>query len=351
MKKILIFTGAGMSVPLGLPTTTDFMTAVNNGIGQITQYIVEYLGSSGGDIEWLLSTLESFKSETALTEFLLTKIKTSHSSNPHIQEVSKIFESQISSFRSQAASEIIRIKKIIFDQLSQYQPEKALALYLNLIKEIKENFGDVALSIITTNYDLTFETAIESYQSEWITAGINDVDFGFSIQFGRPIYNPSKDFNWDSTIIEYLKIHGSVDWHRDARGKCSRSMSSTVPDDPDQMAILYPGFKGVPELEPFISMHGRLNTRLAEADLVIVIGFAFRDTYINSIFENILRIRKDLEILYFNPVKIDKFPKNSLVPYLTNNYYNFRHIERGIEVSEKSLQLETISLGGSTPSP
>lgn len=319
MKKILVFTGAGMSVPLGLPSTTDFIIEVKNKIGQITQYIIEYLGSSGEDIEWLLSTLESFKSETALTEFLLEKIKATHSGNPHVQEASKIFLNQISIFKSQAASEIIRIKKIIFDKLGQYKSEQALALYLNLVKEIKASFGEVSLSFVTTNYDLTFETAMESYPKEWNDIDINDVNFGFSIQFGRPIYDPSQDFNWSSTTIEYLKIHGSVDWHRDARGKCSRSMSNTIPDDPDQMAILYPGFKGVPELEPFTSMHGRLSTRLAEADLIIIIGFAFRDTYINSIFENTLRIRKNLDMLYFNPVKIDKFPKNSIVPYLINN--------------------------------
>lgn len=344
MKKILVFTGAGMSVPLGLPSTTDFIAGVKNKSVQITQYIIEYLGSSGEDIEWLLSTLESFKSETALTEFLLEKIKTTYASisNTNVPEASKLFLSQISNFKSQASSEITRIKKIIFDKLGQYEPEQALALYVNLIKEIKASFDEVSLSFITTNYDLTFETAIESYQEKWNAIGINEVDFGFSIQFGRPIYNSSQDFNWKSTTIEYIKIHGSVDWHRDAVGRCSRSMSNTVPDDPDQMAILYPGFKGVPEFEPFKSMHGRLSIRLAEADLIIVVGFAFRDTYINSIFENTLRIRKDLDMLYFNPIKIDKFPKNSIVPYLINNYPNFKHIERGIGISEKSLQLETI---------
>lgn len=342
MDKVLVFTGAGMSVPLGLPSTMDFMLSVNSDIKPITQYIVEYLGSSGEDIEWILSTLESFKSETALTEFLLPKISMLIGNDTHIQNSLPRINSQLFNLKSQATSEIARIKKIIFDKLGQYKPEQALALYFNLVEEIKASLGNVALSMITTNYDLTFETAIESYQKKWGDAGINDVDFGFSIQFGRPIYDPSQNFNWNPTTIEYLKIHGSVDWHRDARGKCSRSMSSTVPDDPDQMAILYPGFKGVPELEPFASMHGRLNTRLAEADLVIVIGFAFRDTYINSIFENILRIRKNLEVLYFNPVKIDKFPKNSLVPYLINNYSNFRHIERGIGITEKSLQLESL---------
>ncbi len=74
-------------------------------------------------------------------------------------------------------------------------------------------------------------------------------------------------------------------------------MSNTVPDDPDQMAILYPGFKGVPEVEPFVSLHGRLSTRLADADVVIVIGFAFRDAYINSVFENTMRLKPSLRVL------------------------------------------------------
>lgn len=38
MKKILVFTGAGMSVPLGLPSTTDFMDSVRENIKDITNY-------------------------------------------------------------------------------------------------------------------------------------------------------------------------------------------------------------------------------------------------------------------------------------------------------------------------
>ena len=249
-------------------------------------------------------------------------------------------QQQLSSLKSQAVSEVTRIKKIIFDKLNQYESDQAVSLYVNLIEEIRESFGDTAVSLITTNYDLTFESAIESSQAKLKKAGISDVDFGFAIKFGRPIYSATQDFGWDPGKLEYLKIHGSVDWHRDSKGRCSRSMSSTVPDDPDQMAILYPGFKGVPEVEPFISMHGRLNRRLAEADHIIVIGFAFRDAYINNIFENILRLRPDTEVLYFNPLSIDEYPEDSMVPHLVENYSSFRHIERGIGIDSGSLNLK-----------
>jgi len=334
-KKSLIFTGAGMSVPLGLPSTTDFTESVQHGARAVTNHVTKYLGASGEDIEWILSTLQSFTSETTFVEFLLPAIT---NDQPHATWGSFI-ENRIAQLRSESVLELTRIKKIIFEKLSEYDETRALSLYLNLIDEVTTWEPNTAISIITTNYDLTFESAIEASRDEWKKRGVEDVDFGFSIQFGRPIYDPSQDFQWKPSVIEYLKIHGSIDWHRDARSNCSRSMSSTVPDDPDQMAILYPGFKGVPEIEPFISMHGRLNRRLAEADNIIVIGFAFRDTYINNIFENMLRLRPDIKVLYYNPLSVDAFPKDSLVPHFIENYSSFRHIKRGIGVDKGSLGL------------
>jgi len=126
-------------------------------------------------------------------------------------------------------------------------------------------------------------------------------------------------------------------------------MSKTVSQDPDQMVILYPGFKGVPRIEPFISMHGRLNRRLAEADRIIVVGFAFRDTYINGIFEHTLKLRPNIEMLYFNPLGIDKFPEDSLVPHFIKNYPSFRHIKRGVNIEENPLLLsEVVEINEST---
>ena len=51
-------------------------------------------------------------------------------------------------------------------------------------------------------------------------------------------------------------------------------MSNTIPMTQIKWRF-YIQALGVPELEPFTSMHGRLSTRLAEADLIIIIGFAF----------------------------------------------------------------------------
>ena len=44
VNKILIFTGAGISVPLGLPSTADFMEDIIKGSQPITEHIYNFLG-------------------------------------------------------------------------------------------------------------------------------------------------------------------------------------------------------------------------------------------------------------------------------------------------------------------
>lgn len=343
MQRILVFTGAGISVPLGLPSTKDFLSAVTQkGMVQpVTQNVIEHLNAESGrghDIEWILSALEAFQKNSPLTEFLIPKLG---AGDHRAQQTVGQIQRGLSEYKSQAAQEIIRIKKIVFDKLTKFENQTSLSIYINLWKEIRSKWPESSLSIFTTNYDLAFETAIISGMKEWKAIGVHDVDYGFTSQMSQFVYNPSQDFNWKHDCIEYLKLHGSLDWHRDVFDNCTRSMAPTKPENPDDMPILYPGFKGVPEKEPFASIHNRLVQRLSEADAVIVIGFAFRDAYINNIFENVLRTRKNLTILYFNPIKINEFPPDSDAPRFINSYKNFVHIKRGIGITEDSLGLDS----------
>lgn len=312
--KLLLFTGAGAGVPLDLPTSTGFGDGVNAGGADITKSAIEYLGGeSAKDIERILATLASFADETGFVEHLLPALVAN--SGPALSQIHQ----RLQIFKGRARIEIKRIKKLIFDKLGHYDHTKAATFYRGLLTELKTHYTTVSVSFITTNYDLTFENTFVEHESDVRTAlGIEDIDFGFAMRFGRLVYDPALDFNWNSDILEFLKVHGSLDWYRDDREECVRSGSNTVPDNPDRMAILYPGFKGVPDMEPFKSLHGRLSARLAKADVVLVLGFAFRDAYINSIFENVLRTRQELNVYYFNPLAIDKHPKDSMAPRSVN---------------------------------
>jgi hypothetical protein len=336
--KVLIFTGAGAGVPLDLPTSTQFGDEVTAGGVAVTKSAMEYLGGeSAKDIERILATLASFQGERDFVEYMLPNLVSG------IGGAHGVTQQRLAALRAEARAEIKRIKKLIFDKLGSYNHTKAVTLYRGLLTELKNRYPSLALSIITTNYDLTFEnTWVEQGPAAWNDLGIDDVFFGFTMSSGRLVYDPVLDFDWKPEILEFLKVHGSLDWHRDDRQECVRSGSNTVPDNPDLMAILYPGFKGVPDMEPFKSLHGRLTERLTRADVVFVLGFAFRDAYINSIFENILRTRRDLPVYYFNPLAMDKQPKDSMARRFASEFSNFEHFKKAVEATDKPLDLASV---------
>jgi hypothetical protein len=331
--KVIVFTGAGMSVPLGLPTTTDFLSDLRQGQAQVTASVCSYLdsvGSSRGqDIEWILSELERFSNGAGFIEENLQAFANGNSNAsaglPHMKNV-------ITAWRKHAKNELTRIKKILYKKLQSFDVEVACELYENLIRQLKVVHPEASFSVITTNYDLTFDTFIE------------EADLGklytknFNTSFRGNIYDPSEAFRWEMDSIEYLKIHGSLDWHPGRRG-CSRSGVATTPENPDEMHILYPGFKGAPESEPFISLSGKLARRLNEATHAYVIGFAFRDAHINAMFENAMALRKDLAVTHVNPSPIDEYPAESAVRRFNSSFENFKIVQNSVSVSEEPLPI------------
>jgi len=331
-RKVVIFTGAGVCVPLGLPTTTGFSDDVNKNAPPITLSLVKYLRTGSNDIESILSSLESFGKDTAFTDFLLPQLESAGHNT---------VRKNLKRFKDDALKEITRIKKIILTKLAKFDREKASKIYLNLVTEVLGMYPGCSIAFFTTNYDLTFESSFEDASASFKNSlGIEDAEFGFSIRHGRAIYDPTRDFRWSPNVIEFSKLHGSLDWHRDANENCTRSGASITPDDPGEMPILYPGYKGIPEIEPFATLHRRLHQRLIEADAVIIIGFALRDAYINSVFDNVLHSRPPFPIYCFNPLSLDAFPSDSRLPYFINSHHTFQHIPKGIEIAAKPLNLK-----------
>jgi hypothetical protein len=145
-------------------------------------------------------------------------------------------------------------------------------------------------------------------------------------------------------VVRYIKIHGSLDWHIDNANNITRSIVSTTPDDPNSVPLIYPGFKGFIENEPFKSFHDRLALDMNEAYAAIFIGFAFRDQYINFILDSTLKRRltkkNALFVQCFNPASLNDYPSDSKLPYFANNYPDlFFHYPEGIQIKENPLSL------------
>ena len=89
--------------------------------------------------------------------------------------------------------------------------------------------------------------------------------------------------------------------------------------------MIYPGEKVNPEHDISNELlwypHRILNESLTSTSLVVVIGFAFRDAYINEAFLNAYKNNKSLRLLVINPAPIEQIKKN-----LPAEIENFTHI-------------------------
>jgi hypothetical protein len=135
--------------------------------------------------------------------------------------------------------------------------------------------------------------------------------------------------------IKLFKLHGSIDW------KFNSNKELYVLDEQnltklEDNAILYPGFKGVPQIEPFKTLHKQFEISLKSGSHLIVIGFAFRDEHINSIIKEALNENKDIKVTIWNPDKqntsfinnevfdlLEYFQENSIAKFDIMTSFNY----------------------------
>lgn len=329
--KICVFTGAGIGVPLKLPTTDQFVETIDEIQPELLIFINSFLGSKRNDIEKVLYLLEDF---IRIDDFNSHIIKVTH--DPSFTLVRQ----HLNQHKEWARKAVLRIKSNLYDLLEAYDSKEASNLYSALISEIKAAYTNPSISFFTTNYDLTFENGFaEDGGAFLLENGIEDVYYGFTGK-NKATYDPGQRFQWQQNIIEYKKLHGSLDWITGRKQDCIRTGENVKPRNPEDMPMLYPGFKGIPSKQPFIDLHEQFSDRLSEADVLIVIGFAFRDQYLNNVFDAALKRNNKLRVLCYNPAEIKDLPEDSEMGRLATKYpKRFHHIKKFITLEDNPLSL------------
>jgi hypothetical protein len=330
---VLILTGAGFGKPMGLPTTNEFTKLIDStiGVGDLPTMLKAYLGQDYYDIEHLMACLETFAKSKSLLKALIGKAGSNYYAVNNF----------LGNDQSIANSFLRHLKTSLWEILNDYNADIATSIYINVLSEITTLAPNAIISLFTTNYDLTFEENFHGMLEPLYKLGIDEVDYGFSYLGQRNIWNPTKKFEKRPNILEYKKLHGSLDWIT-SKNEILRSGYSAIPTDPDKMLLLFPGFKGTPINEPFRTLHNDLFDRLFNSHLVIVIGFAFRDEYISNIFEAVLRINSKVQVICYNPIKFETLPKDSKMVTFAKNYNNFYYACHPISPDPNPLNLHDI---------
>ena len=163
--------------------------------------------------------------------------------------------------------------------------------------------------LFTTNYDLSFESAagracfvmIDGF-SHTNPQEFDGIHFGYDIVRREP---ESDAPAYISNVIQFLKLHGSIDWDRTDSGQIVRSAS------PKKPVIVYPrsGKFESSYNQPYFEMMSRFQSalRLPNTGLIIV-GFGFNDAHLVGPLTSALRSNASLRVAAIGPSYESKLP-------------------------------------------
>lgn len=150
--------------------------------------------------------------------------------------------------------------------------------------------ADSHLRVVTTNYDRVAEyaaNAVGAYASTGVTAGWLQRFVATSVDRERA---PSPGFEG---IVTLLKVHGSLDWFRDATDDViAVPLAEAVPEQMKPLVVT-PGVSKYREVhkDPFRTVMSAADTVLRKATCYVCIGYGFNDEHVQPVLVN--RVMKD----------------------------------------------------------
>lgn len=304
---LVIFAGAGASYGVSkdlFPTTVQFRSNLPKKIAEnpLFAHLENHINSTQNtqviDIEHILWELGKFIENlsactsggflsTILNNGLFNGISPGAAQGPHIfNQFNELCRT------SERLREEINAR--VYDHYGhQPPPERLSATWGRLLEVAIKAFPRI--DIVTTNYDRIAEAAARQFAAERIDLGFEDPGAL------EPQIHLEK---WKSNARNrgmLTKLHGSIDWVRGRTGTEETPLIRRgIPEFSGRHSdrfIIYPGFKGIPTEEPYLTFHKYLKETLIQAGHIVFVGYAFRDEYINSIFEETLDLSKSIAII------------------------------------------------------
>ncbi|MCX5817194.1 MAG: SIR2 family protein [Proteobacteria bacterium] len=319
---VILFLGAGASVPLGKPVMEKFVTRLieDTEAGDFANLLSILVSARGHDLESIMGDLETFLSLDYVSSFVFQSKPTFQADWSDAARLrSLIRHSIIREYRTIDVKRTIEVYQPLFDTIFSHVDS---AVY--------------CLPVFTTNYDL----AIESFCNEQAYPRHYDLIDGME-EWGREtIWTPSEfetlrirapmvgetesdDLAKALTVLSktidqtfsvgsepqrrklvLFKLHGSVNWMRvTSTGKIMQSlpMYDVVDSDEYQNTIIYPAGNKVATSEPYLTAYDYFSRCCEHAKLVIAIGYSFRDYDALVSLLKARRVNDELTLLLLSP--------------------------------------------------
>ncbi|MCE9653229.1 MAG: SIR2 family protein [Nitrosarchaeum sp.] len=293
METHLLFLGAGCSVPLGFPATSqlasEFEENTTNYYSTLfkAKHDIEINGFNY-DVENLLEYFQGFSNP----RYYLTRKGSFASSLCKTQPISKLNPDQYCLYLKNELEEHLITKcfkegpeikkgfKVFYDRLF------AKISGISDWKTSVPNWNNHTFEIFTTNFDNSLDTyAVESdteYTRGFIINGNDEVCFNPEL-FDRTAYG-----------IKIIKIHGSVEFSKLEDGIIISKIPPTLPgnlhcDKKIESKVMVYGIEKILTIEPYLELLLKLKKSLLSATKCTVIGYSFRDEWVKTMFEEAVK--------------------------------------------------------------
>ncbi len=267
--KILLFTGAGTSVELGVPAMRSMAEQFKNHLydiklpQEILQKVEQFLAIQSNDMEHMIELIDQVEGGARASSQLGEEVD----------------EAKIIPYK------VIRQEAEWFVQHSceQVKANAAVTMWTPTLRAA----ANMDLTIASTNYDRAIEISSSRLRLELFD--------GFETFEGKEIV-PWKGFNSnDNKQLRLLKLHGSTDWYHGPDLQVYKLrhpmplygrlgiVSESLPDVTFKSALVLPSREKKVTQPPFPDIGSEFRRFAEKADIAIFIGTSLRDPHIRDV--------------------------------------------------------------------
>ena len=289
-KDIIFLIGAGASAEAGIPVSNDMIAKIEhllvsrdewkdyrelyNHVKSAIHYSAGLQGKFRDDVPYNIEVLANTLNELARNEL--------HPIYPFVASWNGRFNvlagpqfKQVESFYNK-----------ILNQLKEWvQPEAmSVARYYEGFRRLQQSLG-FPLKVFSLNYDCCFERVVadESFRVETGFAGDGQEHHWEWRRFEEP------QVETDRPEIYLYKLHGSINWKRDATGNLVAvdHAGSNIPAS--EMQVIFGREFKLEAGDPYLFYAFEFRRSTLEARVIVTIGYGFGDDHINKMLRQALR--------------------------------------------------------------
>jgi len=134
-----------------------------------------------------------------------------------------------------------------------------------------------SLRVFSLNYDMCVEYGCGTKS---VYRGFEPAADGMKVWDDR---NMQTQKVWEP--ITLYKVHGSMDWGRDDKGRLFYNDHVNVHQNPEKFELIFGTSNKMRYEDPFLYLLSAFRKHALEAKLIICIGYSFNDSHINKILE------------------------------------------------------------------